>query len=833
MIRDPFRVAGVILIVIAAASFAGWLTGSELLLSWRPGSFPILLANAFCLLLLGIGLYSFALKKEGIAKLMSLSVMGVLIFNLVEDRFGLSLGIEYALDHLLSDHSAASALSRHMAFNTTAAVLNAAVILLMMARRSGNTLLLSCLVGMMIGGVLQVLLALLSWIHSIYYFGNLIMSLPLLTGLGCFAVAAMIEIVKVRKDLDLSMPFFVTSAVLIGTLGLVTLQNHHALEETSSYLRQTPQVRDAVESILFDVGFADADERIFNALSDEHSATDLKVALDKIRRDTKNLASLLIGNPTQYAKVRQLTGLVKLKSDELKLLIGEQTEASGPGSQPQAAAPPLVDFPKQVRKLTSEILKEDERIMKRHLDQMEANNKSLREMFLLTTLTAGIFMMISILLVQVEKRSRLRIEESLQQRNQELIESNARAQEATLLKSQFLANMSHEIRTPMNCIMGMLGLLCDTPLKADQQELASTAHKSAETLLTILNDILDFSKIESSELVFECSPFSLNEPLDNSIRLLSVQAQDKGLKLELQWEDNLPTTLLGDMGRLQQILINLLGNAIKFTEHGEVVLRVSLIKKEEKSVILRFEVRDTGIGIPIEIQDRLFVPFSQGDGKSTRKFGGTGLGLVISKELIERMGGEIHLESLPGQGSLFWFTVQFALPEIDFQPSSAPVAKEPQIAGSAPSPSPAEAMPSIISEAPAEHPHILVVEDNLVNQNVARLMLRKGGYETALAANGLEGLEAVKSGKFDLVFMDCQMPEMDGYEATKEIRKWEAERRSGGESFDPIHIIAMTANAMAGDREECLKCGMDDYLSKPLRQNDLTSAISRARKLEG
>ena len=363
MIRDPLVVAGSLLIAIGISAIVGWLTGVEFLLNWWPGFFQILLANALCMVLLGMGLYAFALKKPGLTTSLALCVVGIVMFNLLEDQSGFSLGLERALDHLLGNRALASKVSRHMAFNTAAALLNAAVILLVMARSRRRTALLSILAGVMLGGVLQVLLGYLSGIHVIYILGNTIMSLPMVTGLASFAITALFEASKDGKDWDLSLPFFVTAIVLLGTLGLVTVQHHHTLSETNTFLRKTPAIRDAVESILFDVGYAEAQERIFNALPDENSAVALKLTLDKSRRDTKTLAGLVIESPVQFAKVRQLIDLIHIKTDDLAGVVGEQIKASTPGEQPQPRSPKVIDFSKSVRSLTAEILKEDERVL--------------------------------------------------------------------------------------------------------------------------------------------------------------------------------------------------------------------------------------------------------------------------------------------------------------------------------------------------------------------------------------------------------------------------------------------------------------------------------------
>lgn len=378
-----------------------------------------------------------------------------------------------------------------------------------------------------------------------------------------------------------------------------------------------------------------------------------------------------------------------------------------------------------------------------------------------------------------------------EQSRRALTEAKQEAERLAQARSEFLANMSHEIRTPMNGVLGMLNLLRDTPLTDEQRDLLQTAETSAKHLLEILNDILNLAKIEAGQMKLERTPTDLKRLLRETCDIVRPQARLKGILLREELPDAAELYVLADPVRLRQILLNLLSNAIKFTEQGEVVARILCLASDAETRRLRFEVQDTGIGIPPEKQAQIFEPFRQADGSTTRKYGGTGLGLAIARKLVELMGGRMGVESEVGKGSRFWF--ELALP---------------------------------VSEPPAHvrleqemHPHdptvltglrVLVAEDNYVNQKVIRRQLERWGVQVEIAENGNEVLEWLSRAPFDLVLMDCQMPEMDGYEATRRIRAYEAPRGLH------IPIIALTANALEGDREKCLECGMDDYLSKPI-----------------
>jgi two-component system, sensor histidine kinase and response regulator len=722
---------------------------------------------------------------------------------------------------------------------------------------------------------------------------------------------------------------FVLALVVVAAIVLVSMRSTAQAEEAARQVAHTHEVISTLQLVLAQVEAAETAQRGYVITGLPQYATDSNNAQPKIAAGLATLERLVADSPSQRAR---LAGLRAAVADKLRI-IRHMLVTRERGTFEQARAMTLTGVGKtamdRVRLIIETMEAHEYDLLAHRRARSAAQARRARTLLVLGAL-ADLALLAIVFIVFVRDQ---RLSRELAKASQDARDTAIRAAE---LRSQFLANMSHEIRTPMNAIIGLTGVLLDSKLSDDQRELAETVRNSADSLLTVINDVLDFSKLEAGKLTVEEADFELRPAVESALDLFTESANRKGLSLGVLVDHSLPRAVRGDAGRIRQVLTNLVGNAIKFTAQGEVLVSVDRIENR-----IRFAVRDTGIGIAPEVLPQLFQPFAQADASTTRKFGGTGLGLVISKQIAESMGGTMGVESQPDRGSTFWFELplvegvvdepsrqlsrelslqsmknirvlvvddnatnrrilkhnlaawnmtadlaegaaetlarmreaaesgkpydlvlcDYDLPEMNglvlsrlikcdkaigdahiiiitsmadrIEPSimrvvgideclSRPVKQSTlfdaiaiSVAGIAavePQPQPREAVP-VRTDV-----HVLVAEDNPVNQKVALRQLERIGFAADAVANGVEAIEAVSRHDYALVLMDVQMPEIDGFTATREIR-----RREGAQKHVPI--VALTANALAGDRERCLAAGMDDYLQKPFNESELARVM--------
>jgi signal transduction histidine kinase/DNA-binding response OmpR family regulator len=934
---------------VTLVGLSGLIFGAPVLARWLPVPASMVPNTALCQLALCLALAAHAFGWRRVAQVLGYGVAAVVAVVLSQ----YVTGRDYGIDRLVLD--VPQGFSSRTSPNAGTALILAGLTLGML--NTGPRL--RRLAPLLASGSLAVaLLSLLGYVTGLgpaYRWGNLTgMSAPTTVALLCLSAGLFAGIRARSRKVDFVVPLVAAGVLILASVSVSTVSTGSNLLEEQRWVQHTFEVRETLHRIHLSLDEADQVERTHYNAGDASLAGRFETMAERISADCEQLESLVKDNAVQEPRAKELGSLVTAKLRQLRALFRLGVQGQVPPDVRKREVLVSLENSDAISDVLDRMLEEETALL---TARTQAAEKLSHETVGMTALAGGLALVLlgsAIVVMLRVKRARdaaaadleaanrqlgaanVQLERDIAERavlQESLAEARDAAVEASRLKSEFLANMSHELRTPMNGIIGMSELILQSELSPEQREMGNVVLQSADALLEIINDILDFSKIEAGRLHIDHVPFNPRQVVEDCMVLLAPRAHQKGVELVCDCDPRLPERLVGDGGRIRQVLMNLAGNAIKFTAQGEVVVRLEQLVAKGAHAAMRVEVRDTGEGIPRDAQARLFQPFTQADASTTRRFGGTGLGLAISRQLVELMGGAINFESEEGRGSRFWFDLELAVAEdqtaattgsqdlqgrrilvvddnennrkvvqgqlahlgaqtvsvgdaeaavaalrnegpfaallLDWHmPDCDGLALARRIREEIPSPLPrlmlmssaathggdgAEELFDAVLMKPVRSSQLqrsllrlveptslpgslpgreesqtvdglrlLLVEDNHSNQLVVRMQLRRLGHNVDLADNGERALEALASRRYDCVFMDCQMPVLDGYETTQRIRTGIVT------GVDPkIPIIALTANALPSDRLKCLMAGMDDFVTKPVRGEDLRQAIER------